>query len=194
MANSEKIIPFIFHFAAGVDVKSLTLPLERQFEFARIKGWSDDPDDPGGATMIDVTLKTYTTYRKGHGRPKPTKSDLRNISFAEWSEILKTMFWDKWQADRIESQGLANLLVDWVWASGPKTIRTVQRIIGVKDDGIVGPRTLAALNKADSELLFSYILKTRETYYRNCSGAWKYLRGWLRRLHAISPDGTFHYS
>lgn len=196
MAEFEKMIPFIFHFAAGVygkDGVQLRLPLEEQFEIARKSGWSDDPDDPGGATMIDVTIATYTSYRRKHGISLTTKEDLRNISFAEWVEILKSMYWDRWKADHIESQGIANILVDWVWSSGFSTIKDVQRILGVKPDGIVGRETLAAINGMDSLALFNQIAEAREKYCRKCRGAWKYLNGWLRRLHAICPDGSFKF-
>lgn len=194
MADFEKMIPFIFHFAAGVYGKNgsdLLLPLDRQFEIARRTGWSDDPDDPGGATMIDVTISTYRNYREKKGLPKPTKENLRDISFEEWKEILKTMYWDRWKADSICSQGIANILVDWIWASGASTIKRAQRIIGVKADGIPGSITLAAINGADPDELFSRIKEARERHYRSCKAAWKYLRGWLRRLNAINPDGSF---
>ncbi len=192
MANFENIIPFILHFAAGVPSRHLSLPLFLQFEIARQTGWSDDPDDTGGATMIDVTLKTYIAYRRRHHISITTKSDLRNISFDEWKDILKTCFWDLWKADEICSQGLAHLLVDWVWASGPKSIRTAQKILGVTADGIVGPDTLKAINQADSTEIFNKIYVTRKHYYEKCRGAWKYLKGWLRRLDAIRPDGSFN--
>ena len=194
MANFIKMLPLIFHFAAGVYGKNgqdLLLPPEEQFELARNTGWSDDPDDPGGETMIDVTMSTYSAYRRAKGIAVTTKSDLRNISFSEWSEILKTMFWDKWRADEIHSQGIANLLVDWVWSSGPKTIRCAQQTIDVKADGIVGPKTLAAVNDTDCARIYARIFEEREKYLRRCSGAWKYLRGWLRRLNAIQSDGSF---
>lgn len=196
MAEFEKMIPFIFHFAAGVygkDGALLKLPVEEQFEIASKSGWSDDPDDPGGATMIDVTIATYTAYRRKHGISLTTKEDLRNITFAEWKEILKTMYWNHWQADRIESQGIANILVDWVWSSGFSTIKNTQRILGVKPDGIVGRETLATINRMDSLQLFHEIAGAREEYCRKCRGAWKYLKGWLRRLHAICPDGSFKF-
>jgi len=32
--------------------------------------------------------------------------------------ILRPYYWDRWQADRIDSQALANIVVDWVWGSG----------------------------------------------------------------------------
>ena len=187
------MLPLIFHFAAGVYGKNgsdLLLPFAQQFELARKTGWSDDPDDPGGATIVDVTIGAYAAYRSSKGMPSPTKADLRGITFAEWLEILKTMYWDKWRGDEIRPQGIANLLVDWVWASGPVTIRNAQRIIGVTADGIVGPKTLAAVNKSDSGELFARLYAERERYYRQCRGAWKYLNGWLRRLSAIRPDGS----
>ena len=194
MADFKRMIPFIFHFAAGVYGKNgsdLEKPLEEQFILARRSGWSDDKDDDGGATMIDVTLSTYHAYCISKGIAQPEKVDLRMITFPEWSEILKGMYWDVWKGDEIESQGLANLLVDWVWASGSSTIRRAQEIIGVKADGIVGPKTLAAINSAEADKLFGRLYMVRERYYRNCKGAWKFLPGWLRRLRAIQPDGSF---
>lgn len=194
MAEFKKMFPLIFHFAAGVYGKNghdLSLPYEEQFEIARKTGWSNDPDDPGGATMVDVTLSTYSAYRRSRGVASTTAADLRNISYDEWTEILKTMFWNKWRADEILSQGIANMLVDWVWSSGPKTIRNAQRVIGVKADGIVGPRTLEALNSTDREATFALLYRERAAYLRRCKGGWKYLKGWMRRLNAIRPDGSF---
>lgn len=141
--------------------------------------------------MTDVTLATFSNFRRMKGLPRPTKADLRNISFEDWKEILKTMYWDRWRADEIESQGIANILVDWIWASGHRSIRQAQRIIGVKADGVAGPLTIAAINASDNEDLFARLRTAREHHYRNCRGAWKYLKGWLRRLDAILPDGTF---
>lgn len=193
MADFLKMVPFIFHFAAGVPRSASKLTLEEQFEIARKRGWSDDPHDPGGATMVDVTYSTFCTHRMSRGLPCPSENDLREITFAEWREILKTDFWDFFKADLIDGQGLANLCVDWLWASGPMAVRRVQSIAGVKADGVVGPKTLKALNGPRSGELFKQIRRTREDHYRSCRGAWKYLSGWLRRLDAIASDGSFRY-
>lgn len=194
MAEFEKMIPFVLHFAAGVygkNGKDLELPYNEQFALARNGGWSDDPDDPGGATMIDVTIATYCNYREKKGYPITTKDDLREICYEDWREILKTMYWDLWRGDEILSQGVAHLLVDWIWASGGRTIRNVQRYLGVSVDGKVGPETINALNKGNQDDRFRDIRDMRERYYRGCRGAWKYLKGWLRRLDSIQPDGSF---
>ncbi|ROT03349.1 hypothetical protein EEL33_17875 [Muribaculaceae bacterium Isolate-037 (Harlan)] len=194
MANFERMIPLIMHFAAGVygdEGKDLSLPYDEQFRLARIKGWSDDKDDPGGETMIDVTLTTYKSWCRQNGRREPSPSDLRNISYGDWRDVLKRMFWDRCRGDEIESQGLANLIVDWIWGSGAARIKDVQWIAGVKTDGIVGKDTLRALNGGIPEELFSKIYIARVCHYRKSKVAWKYMKGWLRRLEAIRPDGTF---
>ena len=191
MADFKKMIPFIFHFAAGVPVNDMSKTLEQQFEIARKKGWSNDPDDPGGETMIDVTLGAYKTYCRKKGYPVPTATRLRNIPFMQWQEILKTMYWDKMKADQITSQGIANICVDWLWASGTGKIKNIQRIVGVTADGIVGPKTLAAINNADSKKLFAELYNARAKFYKGLSTFWKYGKGWMRRLDAINSDGSF---
>lgn len=193
MADFIRMVPFIFHFAAGISAGVNNNDLRSQFELARKSGWSHDTDDPGGATMIDVTYSTFCYHRRYKGLPRPTVDELKNIGFEEWIEILKARFWDHMRADEIVSQGLANLCVDWIWASGGSVIKKIQSLAGVSADGMVGPKTLQALNGCNHEELFHKIKDSREAYYRRCRGAWKYLNGWLRRLNAILPDGNFKY-
>lgn len=192
MAKVELFIPFILHFAAGLSKKSLSLPLEQQFELARKSGWSNHPADPGGPTMIDITLSTFSSYRLKKGMPTPTQEELKGISFPEWKDILKSLFWNRCSADKISSQGLANIIVDWVWASGPSVLIRLQNILGVSPDGIIGPQSLAAINRADTrDQLFLKIRNNRDFFYRNCRNSRVFLKGWLRRLYAINPDGSF---
>ena len=79
-------------------------------------------------------------------------------------KVLKPGYWDRWKADQIENQSVANILVDWVWGSGVWGIKIPQRLIGVVDDGIVGPKTLEAVNKADPKKLFDDIYNARVKY------------------------------
>lgn len=202
MANVDLLIPFILHFEAGVSVTDLSLPLPQIFEKARRKGFSNDPHDLGGATMCGVTIATYRQYRKQQGYASTSVADLKNISYQAWRAILKKMYWDRWQADRIRSQGLANILVDWVWASGVHGIKKPQKILGrafpeVIADGIVGAKTLNAVNSyAPQEDLFDLIHNARTKFVENIvrknPTQRKWLNGWLRRINAIRFDG-FRY-
>ena len=56
------------------------------------------------------------------------------------------MYWDRWKADEIKSQSIADILVDWIWASEMHGIKIPHDLVGVIPDGIVGPKTLAAVN------------------------------------------------
>ena len=187
MAHLEKFIPFLIFWETGV--KDTTLDNKHLFDKAKAKGIANDPYDRGGATMAGVTIGTYRTYCIRKNRPVPSVISLSRLSYEEWLDILKTMFWDRWQADRILDQKVAELLVDWVLTSGSYGITIPQRLIGVKADGIVGLKTLDAVNRSDPDELFRIIKQERIAYIdRICASRPSNLRfrsGWLRRLHAI---------
>lgn len=124
-------------------------------------GFTNDPTDRGGATNKGVTIATYEAYCKKKGLPRPSVADLKHISDAHWYDIIKTMFWDKWRADDIHSQKVANILVDWALASGIHGIKKPQALLGVVADGIVGNKTLSAVNFAAPDQLFEAIFKER---------------------------------
>ena len=140
MASIDKLIPFILKWEGG---------------------FVNDPTDRGGATNKGVTIATYEAYCRQKRLPRPTVEQLKNIPDAHWRDIIKTMFWDKWHADDIHSQKVANILVDWVWLSGVHGIKKPQALLGVKADGIVGNKTLSAVNFADPKELFAALYKER---------------------------------
>lgn len=192
MARIESIVPFILKWETGTTGIGLTN--EQLFEKAKLKGFANDPDDLGGATMCGVTLATFTEYCRRKGYPRPTIVRLKAITYKEWLEILKTMFWDKWKADQINNESIALILVDWVWGSGKYGITIPQKAIGVTADGIVGPKTVAAVNAKDPKQLFDLIRKERLAYIeRICRSRptnLKYKRGWLNRLNDIKFKGV----
>jgi lysozyme family protein len=136
-----------------------------------------------------VTIGTYETYCRKKGYPKPTVERLKNITKEEWTEILKTMYWDRWKADEIKNQSVANILVDWVWASGSHGIKRPQRLLGVKADGIVGKQTIAAVNAMDAATFFKMIKDDRAKFIDEICKARpkneKYRKGWMNRINAI---------
>jgi lysozyme family protein len=106
---------------------------------------------------------------------------------------MKPVYWDKWRADEIKTQAIANLLVDWYWNSGKYGIRLPQKILGVQMDGVVGPKTIAAINSyPDQHRLFQLLWQEREDYFKRIVTAdrtqKKFLAGWLNRLNAIRWD------
>lgn len=187
MAKLENFIPFLINWETSV--KDPSLSNEQLFAKAAAKGIAKDPDDRGGATMVGITIGTYREYCTRKKKPTPTDATLSKLTYSEWLEILKTMFWDRWQADLIADQRVAEILVDWVWTSGSYGITIPQRLLGVKADGIVGPKTIATLNHQNPNELFQKIKQSRLSYIdqicRSRPANTKFRTGWLRRLNAL---------
>lgn len=148
-------------------------------------GFVNDPADAGGATNKGITL---ATYRRVFGNNR-TVADLKKMTDYEWLLIFKKYYWDKWKADQINDQSIANLLVGWVWGSGKYGITIPQKLLGVVADGIVGAKTLAAVNNyPDQKKLFDLLKARKEKYLRDICVSRpankKFLKGWLRRLNS----------
>lgn len=165
MADAQKLTPLILRWEGG---------------------FVNDPDDAGGTTMKGVTL---ATFRKFYGADK-TVEDLKQITEAQWLHIFKTGYWDVFRGDDIDDQSVANMCVDWLYNSGIAAIKRVQKIVGVVDDGIVGDKTVAAINARQAEPLFEQIKAARiafvETIARNNPSQRKFLQGWKNRINSYT--------
>lgn len=155
-------------------------------------GFTNHPADRGGATNKGVTIATWKAvgYDKD-GDGDIDVDDLRLLTEEDAVKyVMKPHYWDRWQADRIKSQSIANLVVDWVWASGKNGITNVQRLLGVTVDGIVGEETLTALNKRNSRELFAEIKRARiafiEGVVKRDPSQLVFKKGWLARLNNIN--------
>lgn len=127
-------------------------------------GFVDDPLDRGGATNKGITIGTFRNF---YGKDA-TVEQLKHITDEQWLHIFKSGYWDKWKADDIENQSIADIVVDWAWASGTVTsIKQVQKILGVAVDGIVGNDTLTAINIAGQRSLFVKIHNKRIEFVEN---------------------------
>lgn len=188
MANFEKLIPFIIKWETGV-VQKAGETCEQLFERARKSGFANDPKDLGGATQTGVTIGTYRAWCKKHKVSEPTLDNLKSIPYKTWMSILKELYWDRWKADHIDSQSVADILVDFVWASGIHGVKKPQELLGVTPDGIVGNKTLAAVNSRGPVTLFHQLkalrIKFVEDIVKRSPSQKKWLKGWKNRIEDI---------
>lgn len=171
MADVKKLLPYILRWEGG---------------------FVNDPDDLGGATNKGVTIATWK--RVGYDKDQDGDVDVADLKLLTnedvMNRVLKPHYWDRWHADYINSQSVANIVVDWVWGSGKHGIVRVQKLLGVNPDGIVGfKETIPAVNAYDPKELFDMIKRDRELFLRQICQQRpannKFFRGWMNRLNDL---------
>jgi len=141
-------------------------------------GWSDDPRDPGGATMKGITIGTFTKYMK---RPV-TKDELKNITNQQLSNIYRSMYWDVCKCDELPS-GLDLAVFDFAVNAGlGRAIKILQGVCGVERDGSIGPVTIKAAKESKASTMVSDYNAARSSFYRGLKGFPDFGKGWLRRV------------
>lgn len=153
-------------------------------------GFVNDPLDKGGATNKGVTIAVWKAqgYDKD-GDGDIDVADLKLITVEDATMIMKKNYWDRWKADQIKNQAIANTLVDWVWGSGAWGIKIPQRILGVKDDGIVGIKTLEALNKQNPKEFLEKLYLARFNFLDGIVASnpsqKRFIKGWKNRMNDL---------
>ncbi|WP_347404301.1 glycosyl hydrolase 108 family protein [Mesorhizobium sp. WSM4898] len=121
--------------------------------------WSDNPADPGGATMKGVTLVNFRRYVKADA----TKADLRNITDDQVATVYRRFYWDAVAGAELPD-GVDYAVFDFAVNSGPgRAAKYLQAACGasVVQDGRIGPATLAAVGAKPAGVLIDTICDAR---------------------------------
>tara|TARA_R110000868_G_scaffold57746_2_gene178314 strand:- start:49 stop:519 length:471 start_codon:yes stop_codon:yes gene_type:complete len=131
-------------------------------------GW--DPRDPGGETKYGISKRGYPD------------EDIKNLTLDRAKEIYKRDYWDALKLDALPGN-LRFMLFDAGVNSGIGTAtKWLQRCLGVKDDGILGPTTLATANAANVYRLAARFNGMRLQALTNLPTFNTFGRGWARRI------------
>jgi lysozyme family protein len=136
-------------------------------------GYIAHPSDPGGATNMGITeaVARRVGYR---GAMQDLPVDLAKRIYRE----------DYWNAVRAEElpPAVRYAVFDAAVNSGVRqSVLWLQRALGVADDGVFGPRTLAAANQANPEVLRARIIAQRLRFLCDLGTFPTFGRGWTRR-------------
>ncbi len=141
-------------------------------------GYVDHPLDPGGATNYGITHRTLASWR---GVKSVTRKDVKNISTEEVVAIYKARYWDAVKADELPS-GIDLAVFDAAVNKGPRrAVQLLQRAADASPDGVIGPKTLAAINKAHPIKLLNEYMALRMMYYGTRGHFKSFALGWSRR-------------
>ena len=144
-------------------------------------GYSDHPADPGGATNLGITRATLAAWR---GVPV-SKDDVRALTRAEAEAIYRAKYWAAVKADDLPA-GVDYAAFDYAVNSGPgRAAKALQRAVGEAQDGILGPRTMAAAKAAEPDRVIIAICDGRLAYLQSLPGWVTFGGGWGRRVREV---------
>jgi lysozyme family protein len=141
--------------------------------------WSDNPQDPGGATMKGITLETYRAWKRN---PHITKEQLKAIPDVDVYDLYKQEYWDKINGDNLPI-GVDYAVFDAAVNMGVgRASKLLQEAVGVTADGVIGNGTLQAISKANTRSLLENFAAEKTAFYKSLSTFPTFGVGWLRRV------------
>lgn len=144
------------------------------------------PDGSGYHTNKGIT---WATWQGVFGISGDSINRFYKMAQKDWTAIFLPLFWKKMQADKINSQKVADILVNWAWAAGPTVpAKATQQILGLSQDGIIGPITLTAINRAPENELIAKLQQANYQFFHELGSRPQYqpfLQGWINRLNDL---------
>lgn len=137
-------------------------------------GYVNNPKDPGGETNWGITKRVAVA----HGYT----GSMRNLPLATAEAIAEKSYWNAVQGDKLPP-AVAWQLVDAAYNHGNRqAVKFLQRAIGASDDGIIGPRTLAAVEAMEQNDIILLFLAERLQFFTNLRTWSVFGKGWARRI------------
>lgn len=139
-------------------------------------GLVDDKYDPGGKTKWGLS----TRFLKKIGIKK-----VDIVTRDMMISIYSNYFWLPCKCDKLFPY-LSLAVFDCAVNQGvPRAIKILQKTLGVKVDGIIGPKTLSAASTIRSQLALRDYMARRAVHYSSLIKIIRYGLGWFRRLFDI---------
>lgn len=134
--------------------------------------WGEVPHDRGGRTRWGISQRAFP------------KVDLDTLTWPMAKELYRSEFWAKVKGDSL-GWPLGLVVFDWAVISGAlRPVTELQRVLDVKADGIIGPKTLAALVRRSAHETSLRMLAERVDFH---VADWNLnqeqpLEGWMNRV------------
>ena len=135
-------------------------------------GYSNDPRDRGGETMYGISKRAFPL------------EDIKGMTLDRAKAIYKKEYWGPAGCDAVPPSAKFDLF-DTAVNSGVNTaIRLLQKAVGETADGILGPRTLQAVQSMPAERLKARYNAQRLLFMTEAVTWPVHGKGWVRRVAA----------
>lgn len=145
-------------------------------------GYSTDKRDAGNWTGGKVGVGTLKGTKYGIAANTYPNLDIKNLTIAQAKEIYKKDWWDK-----LGGNGLHSAITFQLWdfainAGKKRAVMELQQAVGVTADGVIGPKTMEAVNAQDLNDVILTLTAERLKFYTSL-GTWStYGKGWTNRV------------
>lgn len=137
-------------------------------------GYVNDPKDPGGETNFGISKRAYPDL------------DIKRLTHDQVAKIYKRDYWDRCLCGSM-FPAVAIIVFDTAVNMGRAfAITTLQHVVGVSPDGIVGNQTIQAVNMLDPVKIVQEYSAFRMLRYTNIKNFDRYGKGWTRRLFDVA--------
>ena len=144
-------------------------------------GFVNNPKDPGGMTNLGVTKKVWEDW-VGH---PVDEAAMRALGPADVAPLYKANYWDKIKGDDLPA-GVDYACFDLAVNSGVgRAAKTLQKAVGVAQDGAIGAATLAAVGAQNPRDLATEICEIRLNFLQSLPTWDTFGRGWGRRVSEV---------
>lgn len=151
-------------------------------------GFVDHVADPGGATNHGISLRFAVSNgtlvdldRDGD----VDADDIRLVTPAIAAEIYRANFWDAVRGDDLPAIVAVVAFDAAINCGAARAVRWLQAAVGASQDGVLGPRTLAALRASDHRAVASEMIAQRFAHHAGLPTWRTFGMGWARRCSAL---------
>jgi lysozyme family protein len=137
-------------------------------------GYVNHPNDPGGATRFGVTERV--------ARANGYTGDMREFPLGKAREIYKKLYWDSVRAEELPPAVRFDIFDGAVNSGVSQASKWLQRALGVRDDGVIGPATVAASKTVPGPVLAARYNAARLQFMTDLPNWPSFGRGWARRI------------
>lgn len=137
-------------------------------------GYVNNPADPGGETNFGITVAV--------ARQSGYTGSMRDLPRARAVEIYKSQYWEKVQGDQLPPAVAFQVFDAAVNHGVGNAAKWLQAVVGVAQDGAIGPKTVSAVKfKPPCEVVLTF-LGARTRFYTGLKTFSSFGRGWTNRI------------
>lgn len=149
-------------------------------------GWTESPNEPGGASNLGISMVTFADWRKANKLPPPTFDDLRNITKEEAGQIYAIRFAIPIRFNELPLGVDYRMLDIAVNLGAAGAIHLLQKIFGAVEDGLFLSNSLLAAVIAQPATQIIQELSDGWIAIKKTQSWTKYGRGWTNRNNDVT--------